>query len=94
MAKGHTKLETEAVLTQALRPYKHSDNPGIIYVSPELVTDIKYCKYGLGWDNSYKNCHRGIYPFAIPRMSLYRQQERKDYQDSLGKALEDKSGRH
>ena len=83
MAKGRTKLETESVLTQALRPYKHSDNPGIIYVSPELVTDIKYCKYGLGWDTSYKNYHRIISIFVVPHMSLYHQQVSKSYQDRL-----------
>jgi hypothetical protein len=86
LSEGRTKRGAEAVLAQALRPDEHSDDPGLIYVSPELVADIKDCKYGLGWDTSYKNCHRGISPFAVPHMSLHHQQERYAYQDRLGKA--------
>jgi hypothetical protein len=86
LAEGCTKRGAEAVLAQALCPDEHSDDPGLIYVSPELVTDIKECKYGLGWDTSYKNCHRGLSPFAVPHMSLHHQQERTAYQDRLGKA--------
>jgi hypothetical protein len=86
LSEGRTKRGAEAVLAQALRPDEHSDDPGLIYVSPELVADIKDCKYGLGWDTSYKNCHRGLSPFAVPHMSLHHQQERHAYQDRLGKA--------
>ena len=86
LAEGPTKRGTEAVLAQALRPTEDSDDPGLIYVSPELVQDIMGCKYGLGWDTSYRNCHRGLSPFAVPHMSLKHQQERLLYQDRLGKA--------
>jgi hypothetical protein len=86
LAEGRTKRGAEAVLAQALRPDEHSDDPGLIYVSPELVADVKDCKYGLGWDTSYKNCHRGLSPFAVPHMSILHQQERNAYQDRLGKA--------
>ena len=58
LSEGCTERGTEEVLTQKLRPYGKSDNPGIIYVPPELVTDIKDCKYGLVCDTSYKKCHR------------------------------------
>jgi hypothetical protein len=86
LAEGRTKRGAEAVLAQALRPDEHSDDPGLIYISPELVADIKDCKYGLGWDTSYKNCHRGLSPFAVPHMALHHQQERTAYQDRLVKA--------
>jgi hypothetical protein len=86
LAEGRTKRGTEAVLAQALRPTNDSDDPGLIYVSPELVQDIMGCKYGLGWDTSYRNCHRGLSPFAVPHMSLKHQQERMLYQDRLGRA--------
>ena len=52
-----------------------------------MVADIKYCKYRLGWNTSYNNCHRGLSPFVVPDMSLYHQKERKAYQDRLGKLL-------
>jgi hypothetical protein len=86
LSEGRTKRGAKAVLAQALRPDEHRDDPGLIYVFPELVSDIKDCKYGLGWDTSYKNCHRGLSPFAVPHMSLHHQQERYAYQDRLGKA--------
>jgi hypothetical protein len=65
---------------------KTRTDPGLVYISPELVSDIKDCKYGLGWDTSYRNCHRGISPFAVPHMSMRHQQERSAYQDRLTQA--------
>jgi hypothetical protein len=86
LAEGRSKKGTAAVLAQALRPDEDSDNPGLVYISPELVADIKDCKYGLGWDTSYRNCHRGLSPFAVPHMSMKHQQERSEYQERLAKA--------
>ena len=39
--RGIKKLGTEEVLTQALLPDEHSDEPGLIYMYPELVADTK-----------------------------------------------------
>jgi hypothetical protein len=86
LTEGRTKKGTESVLAQALRPQGDTDDPGLVYVSAELVSDIKECKYGLGWDTSYRNCHRGISPFAVPHMSMKHQQERNAYQDRLQRA--------
>ena len=71
--------------TQELCPYKNSEDTGLIYVSPKLVTDIKDCKYGLGWETSYKNCHRGMFTFVVPHMSLFHQKERDTYRERLGR---------
>ena len=70
LAEGRTERGAEAVLVKALNPGNHSDDPGLIYVSPELVSSIKYCKYGLGWDTLYKDYHRVISPFVVPHMYL------------------------
>jgi hypothetical protein len=86
LTEGRSKRGTEAVLANALRATADNDDPGLIYVSPELVADIRDCKYGLGWDTSYRNCHRGLSPFAVPHMSLKHQQERQVVQDRLGQA--------
>jgi hypothetical protein len=86
LTEGRTKKGTEAVLAHALRPQADTGDPGMVYVSPELVSNIKDCKYGLGWDTSYRNCHRGISPFAVPHMSMKHQQERTAYQDRLMRA--------
>jgi hypothetical protein len=86
LTEGRTKKGTESVLAQALRPQGDTDDPGLVYVSAELVSDVKECKYGLGWDTSYRNCHRGISPFAVPHMSMKHQQERNAYQYRLQRA--------
>jgi hypothetical protein len=86
LTEGRTKRGTDSVLAQALRPQGDTDDPGLVYVSAELISDIKDCKYGLGWDTSYRNCHRGISPFAVPHMSMKHQQERNAYQDRLQRA--------
>jgi hypothetical protein len=79
---------TKSVLANALHPTDNNDNPGQIYVPPELVAaNVRDCKYGLlGWDTSYQNCHRGLSPFAVPHISLKHQQERQVIQDRLGQA--------
>jgi hypothetical protein len=86
LTEGRSKRGTEAVLANALKPTADNDDPGLIYISPELVADIRDCKYGLGWDTSHRNCHRGISPFAVPHMSLRHQQERQVIQDRMGQA--------
>ncbi len=53
LTEGRTKKGKAAVPAQALRPRDDTDDPGLVYMSPELVIDIKNCKYGLGWDTSY-----------------------------------------
>jgi hypothetical protein len=73
LSEGRTKKGTGAVLAQALRPRDDTDDPGLVCVSPKLVSDIKNCKYGLGWDTSYQNCHQGISPFAVPHMPMRHQ---------------------
>ena len=62
LVEGRTKGGTEAVLPQALQSTNDSNNPGLIYLLPELVQDIMGCKYGLNWDTSYRNCHCGLSP--------------------------------
>ena len=52
LSEGCTKRGTEAVITQDLCSYGNSDDLGLIYVSPELVMDIKDYKYGMGRDMS------------------------------------------
>ena len=86
LAEGRTKLEAEEVRTQALRLDKYSDYQGLIYVYPELVTDIKDFNYELAWDTSYKNCHRRLYTFVVSLMYLYHQKERREYHDRLKNA--------
>mgnify|MGYP006914699863 CR=1 FL=1 len=45
LTEGRTKKGAKAVLAQALRPHEDTDNPGLVYISPELVSDIKAVSY-------------------------------------------------
>jgi hypothetical protein len=58
----------EALLHRYLRMTEET-NPWTIYVSPELVKDIKDCKYGLGWDCSFETCHRSLFRLGHARTS-------------------------
>ena len=86
LSEGRKNRKTEAFLTKEIRVDEKSDDPGIIYLSPDLVVKTKDYKYGLGWDTSYKKCHRGLPPFAVPPMYIVHQQERKANQDRIGRA--------
>jgi hypothetical protein len=86
LTEGRTKKGAETVIAHALRPQWHTNDPGLVYVSAKLVSDVKECKYRLGWDTSYRNCHREISPFDVPHMSMKHQQERNAYQVRLQRA--------
>jgi hypothetical protein len=85
LAEGCTKQGSEAVLAQMLKP-DNSDDPGLIYILPDLIADIKDCKFGLGWDTSYRHCHQDLSPFSVPHMSLKHQQEWQGVTDRLSRA--------
>jgi hypothetical protein len=68
--EGRTTKSGQAVLAHTLQPIEEQDDPGLVYISPELVAEVKNCKYRLGWDTSYRNCHCRISPFTVPHMSM------------------------
>ena len=41
LSEGRMKRRTDAVLTKELFPEENSDDPGLIYVYPKLVADVK-----------------------------------------------------
>jgi hypothetical protein len=86
LAEGRSTKGTTSALAVALKANPSRGDPGLIYISPDLVKDIKDCNYGFGGEKSYGNCHRGISPFSVPHTSLKLQQERRVYQDRLALA--------
>jgi hypothetical protein len=44
LTEGRTKKGTELVVAQALRPQGDTNDPRLVYVSAELVRDVKECK--------------------------------------------------
>ena len=58
--------------------------PVSVYVSDDLVTDVKNLDFARGGSLAYLDCHRGLTPFMCPavparrRQELQRRQERQD----------------
>jgi hypothetical protein len=70
LQEGRTSKGTASVLRQFLVAQPDGENfPGQIWVSPQLIKDIKECRYR-GFDISADQAGRGIDPFSTPSMSL------------------------
>ena len=77
LAEGRSTPRIEAVLHQFLSPPPGDWDPIRIYVSTELVRDMKDLKFGWGNENTYDTCHRGISPFAVLQVSMEQQMKRR-----------------
>ena len=77
LAEGRTAVKIEAVLHKFLAPPLGDWDPIRIYVSTELVRDMKDLKFGWGNENTYDSCHRGISPFAVLQVSMEQQTKRR-----------------
>ena len=47
-----------------------SEFPACVFLSMQLVTDVKELKFGWQGSTSFESCHRGISPFSVPSSSL------------------------
>ena len=73
LVEGRTLPKVEAVLQNFLLPTDEELDPVKVYVSPELVHDIKDLSFGYDDDLSFENCHRGISPFAVMAVAMEHQ---------------------
>jgi hypothetical protein len=53
------------VLNLYLAPDPEDDDPVDIFVTADMVRDLKDLRLGYNGDTSYATCHRGISPFAV-----------------------------
>ena len=86
LAEGRSMPRVEAVLQQFLAPNPGDWDPIRIYVSAELVRDMKDLKFGWGNENTYDTCHRGISPFAVLQVSMEQQNKRRKVQERADRA--------
>ena len=86
LAEGRSMVKVEAVLHKFLAPIADDWDPIQIYVSQELVRDIKDLKFGWGNENTYDTCHRGISPFAVLQVSMEQQTKRRKTQERADRA--------
>ena len=86
LAEGRSLPKIEAVLQQFLAPAPTDWDPIRMYVSAELVRDMKDLKFGWGNENTYDTCHRGISPFAVLQISMEQQTKRRKIQERADRA--------
>jgi hypothetical protein len=55
----------ERILTQALAPDPNSEHPIRVFVSRDLIADVKDLMYGFNNSLEYSSRHSGISPFAF-----------------------------
>ena len=79
-------VKVEAVLQKFLAPAPDHWDPIRVYVSQELVRDMKDLKLGWGNENAHDTCHRGISPFAVLQVSMDQQTKRRKTQERADRA--------
>jgi hypothetical protein len=85
LSEGRNTRNTQNVITRFLK--SPSDQfPVLIYISPELVKDIKECQYSIPFDTGVGDSSRGLSPFAVDTMSLKTQQVRRKAQERFHQA--------
>ena len=86
LAEGRSMVKVEAVLQKFLTPTPNDWDPIRVYISQELVRDMKDLKFGWGNENTHDTCHRGISPFAILQVSMDQQTKRRKTQERADRA--------
>jgi len=86
LAEGRSMVKVEAVLQKFLAPAPDDWDPIRLYVSQELVRDMKDLKLGWGNENAHDTCHRGISPFAVLQVSMDQQTKRRKTQERADRA--------
>jgi hypothetical protein len=86
LAEGRSMVKVEAVLHKLMAPALDDWDPVRVYVSQELVRDMKDLKFGWGNENTYDTCHRGISPFAVLQVSMEQQTKRRKTQERADRA--------
>jgi hypothetical protein len=62
LQKGWTKTSIKRILVLTLTPDMEFEHPINVFVSQDLVADVKALRYGWNGDLSYLSCHHGISP--------------------------------
>ena len=68
---GRTRSAVRAAMELEYRSMTMaSEFPACVFLSTQLVTDVKELKFGWQGSTSFESCHRGISPFSVPSSSL------------------------
>ena len=85
MEEGRTLPRIEALLQEAFIPTPDAESPVHIFVSADLVRDVKDLRFGFNNDLSFEICHRGISPFTVTAMSHEQASSRKRLHERMSR---------
>jgi hypothetical protein len=72
---GRTSAAVRGALEQECKERKlERDFPTSVFMSTQLVGDVKALKFAWQGSSAFESCHRGISPFAVPCSSTEVQQ--------------------
>jgi hypothetical protein len=86
LSEGRTMAKVDALLHQCLAPNYDADVPVHIFVTQDMVRDLKDLRFGRNSDFSFETCHRGISPFAVVAVSQEAASHRKRAQERARRA--------
>jgi hypothetical protein len=68
---GRTKAAVRDAMEREYRTTTMvAEFPSSVFLSTQLVTDIKDLKFGWQGSSAFDSCHRGISPFSVPHSSI------------------------
>ena len=86
MQEGRSKNAVDRILSSALRPDPESEHPVNVFVSDELIADVKSLNFGYHGSLDYSTCHRGISPFAVSPLNAEQMSSRHRHRDRMARA--------
>jgi hypothetical protein len=72
-----TMNKIDNILNLYLANDPDDDDPVDIFMTSDMVTDMKDLRFGFGGDTSYATCHRGVSPFAVSFLNQEEVSKRK-----------------
>ena len=79
-------VKVKAALQKFLAPAPNDWDPIRLYVSQELVRDMKDLKLGWGNEHAHNTCHLGILSFCVLQVSMDQQTMRRKTQERADRA--------
>jgi hypothetical protein len=86
LAEGRSMAKVDTLLHQCLVPPEDSEVPVHIFVTQDMVRDLKDLRFGWNGDMSFETCHRGISPFAVVAVNQENASRRKRAQERARRA--------
>jgi hypothetical protein len=86
LAEGRTMAKVDTLLHQFMAPDPDSEVPVHVFVSQDMVRDVKDLRFGWNGDLSFETCHRGISPFAVVAVNQENASHRRRAQERARRA--------